>query len=1272
MAGRKPPPRTLDPQEEQKIQRFLERAAPLVLQGPNIDEARWRQLSALADELQLTSEQLRRTVQDLCDRGVLKPFEIPGPKPPPLPSAVPGAGDAAVRSMPDSNFALTPPPRHAPKTASRRAEPAAPSPAQQYLDRAGAIIARHRGSGPAAQVELAACAQDLGIDAAQARELLRQLAGNASPAAPLQRVTAPKTIAPAPVAAPPSPPVSARPLPSASPRTATTPSPPASTQPPLSPPSGPPLSSPLSSAAKAGEPTAPPLAAAGAVRADQRRRWRLDENEVAPPPPPLKEPRDTFRDYVRLGFEQSRTLDADRLKELVRHGTTALGLSSVYARHLVAEVAAEQKIAMPDTAGGEARGGQRQEMDPAIAAFIDEAVPILAEHRGVNVKSRVLLNAIARTKNLSDRQVDEALSLLQSRRGSDEEDTERERLVPFGEYLAGFLARLSPPILTSAVEHTLEEQGRMLYGLRADRVRTLIREAARERHLPVISVERAEHHLRELVAELMGESARLPRELRDRIDAEGKQWGLAPDAIESIVSELIGSRVAHQRWERRVTNFALFGASIAVLFVIGFFTWAMLPAHFRGSQPASVVEKPKVAAARPVAVSEEDDSWWDADMSVSVGNARVEMPQLLNVFRELDAKAPERRRAAYDKLAEQFFEGPTDEAQRDVLSRVLSHSYALEPVDENAQRIATALLRPLPRADAKLSEDPKACDRMFRAIKASLASLYQAKGNAARASRLSSAIGQILGVPVDTGRPFRETEHECLAALADKLCRLLISVAGSQPQAASRSYAAVSAQARLYLDRSKLDRLNAEFLVELLTAAVDLWHAYDTLIIDTIQSPDPLAVIKLLRLYERTKSADLQNFMSEPLLKRAGVTPESNGAAAVAAAVRRALGAGAEATVDERWSTLADSAKTVLATSSVSPSLNEQTLAEITRLNYLSTLACALTREESGLATFKEMTDKGMPSLAGEAAKSESGGSASSGGRGGGSLDRIRSLAERLKNRDASNADRVMRLESLAAAVSGLPDIDSRSADLIAEYLLRAKTDAEHARVLDYVGQLTRWKHLRLALADQLEKAKPRREQLQSLLNKVLPRLVTLEAGDAGYDTARIELLRSVLDDLANAAGGVVETFTAYNTASEILTRQYVTQSQLLGITLPDSASADRPGLVLKQLVGQFSPRLRGEMSALQRERLGQLAQRLTAIEYVAANDLQLTVLLQREWGFLLSLMVAERHADRRSQAAAILDELAGSDRQAEHILVQVRDGESALLRLWLLAGEPK
>ena len=86
MTRRKPPPRTLNLDEERKIQAFLERAAPVVLESRVLNTHRWGQLVALAEELELSDEQLRRTVTELRERGVIRKVDIASAKPPPLPS----------------------------------------------------------------------------------------------------------------------------------------------------------------------------------------------------------------------------------------------------------------------------------------------------------------------------------------------------------------------------------------------------------------------------------------------------------------------------------------------------------------------------------------------------------------------------------------------------------------------------------------------------------------------------------------------------------------------------------------------------------------------------------------------------------------------------------------------------------------------------------------------------------------------------------------------------------------------------------------------------------------------------------------------------------------------------------------------------------------------------------------------------------------------------------------------------------------------------------
>ena len=55
----KPPPQTLQPDDERKIQIFLERASSIVLERPVLDVTHWRRLVSLAEELGLSDEELR-------------------------------------------------------------------------------------------------------------------------------------------------------------------------------------------------------------------------------------------------------------------------------------------------------------------------------------------------------------------------------------------------------------------------------------------------------------------------------------------------------------------------------------------------------------------------------------------------------------------------------------------------------------------------------------------------------------------------------------------------------------------------------------------------------------------------------------------------------------------------------------------------------------------------------------------------------------------------------------------------------------------------------------------------------------------------------------------------------------------------------------------------------------------------------------------------------------------------------------------------------------
>lgn len=135
-------------------------------------------------------------------------------------------------------------------------------------------------------------------------------------------------------------------------------------------------------------------------------------------------------------------------RKFIKHGTSVLGLAKTFARHLVHEEAAEKNLRFEsdridvdpetDSQAGVADGDAL--CDTNVKLFLERSVPILSLHRGINAKSRVLLNALATELGLSDEQVEQAIAATQFRTNTSREDADalqEERLVGFRELVQG-------------------------------------------------------------------------------------------------------------------------------------------------------------------------------------------------------------------------------------------------------------------------------------------------------------------------------------------------------------------------------------------------------------------------------------------------------------------------------------------------------------------------------------------------------------------------------------------------------------------------------------------------------------------------------------------------------------------------------------------------------------------------------------------------------------------------------------------------------------------
>lgn len=1243
----KPPPQTLQPDDERKIQVFLERASSIVLERSVLDLAHWRRLVSLAEELGLSDEELQSTVNDLRQRGVISEIDLSPPKPPPLPSQLgKPSPDAVTPSGPEQDFSLTPPmpPPPPPQSStnergknsnSGKSVPPPPVPSKQptkefapeerarhYVARAQAIIAEQRGFGPRTQALLAATADEMGLSEQEATAALQSL--NRAPA--------------------------------------------------MSPPPPP-------STSRSGEKKVTTDIVPDEELADHR-RWRVEGAPPPEPPPPSRKPEAIYRDYLSASLAQITDGVVPRLLELkfVKHGTSVLGLAKTFARHVVQEEAAEKGLRFES---------KRAEVDSELAAsavssqddalcdanvklFLERSIPILALHRGINAKSRVLLNALATELGLSNEQVERAIAATQFRSTTTQEDADalqQERLEGFRELVQGALISLSRKLLTFDIEENLRRHGEERHGIKPDLVGSAIREVCVALDIRQISEQQARGHIEQLVDAKLGENSRLPNEVRSRIESEGKQWGLNAEQVGSIVKERTRVQDKRLQSERNFTHGALFAASVAALIVIGFFGWVAIQNIVPKVKPAEkIVVQQKVPTLIVVDDSKVDTAWWGEELEFAVSAARRELSAQRLVFVQLESKQPSERCGAYGKLVDELFDkGHTDE-QRELLLRVISLCYARDPDQQAARHLLDAVIACIPKAERDLRADNSLYSHAFVATQAAVGLVTQSADE--RQSDASTELGRAIGRTIDSGLDPSTLQVHAYEGVAERLYRLLIALAKSEPARVAAAHAIVAEKTAAYLDAAKLEKLNTDFLMAVLSGASETWREYQPLIRATVASKSPLNAIRMLEVYEKTKDLELQAFLADALIERIGKAPESRDVAAIANAVRQSLGVAAEDTDNKRLSRFLVGANSLLAEPRVDVGDPESLLAEIVSFAYHSTLGCAVAQGTAGDATFDTLVEQDPAAfLTSEKTEAARKGSEPK------SLEptTVRMLNDRLQmllNPRTSPVTRFGFVESIAGLTDRIDDLAPDQAAALATYLLGKKRVEEHRKILPHIEELGKWMQVRLAVADRLDDVGASREQLQEIITKLLRREYVIGGGDAGREALRVELLRDVLADAKRADIGDQDKYQVYNDAAHALFDFYTTQASLFRAAEWPTEPVT-PTVVSQALVeSRVKELLEAKLSPEGKEQVQRIQVDSRAIDYLAANDLQKLVLLDRAWLRLLAVDLVRKRPGRKTEADAVVEQLATRDRDTKHVLLQLRDGQEAILRMWLLLNQ--
>jgi hypothetical protein len=929
------------------------------------------------------------------------------------------------------------------------------------------------------------------------------------------------------------------------------------------------------------------------------------------------------------------------------------------------------------------------EIDPRLESFLLQAAPILSAERGINAKSRVLLGAVARDLGISDEEFEDALKSLQHG-SSSQNRTADPSTDAYYRYLHARLEKFQG-ILTLNLQNKAVQVAEEKFQLSEQAARETVADVVRELGIKRVTQADAERQVLGIIKQKVGDSAWLDDDTTERLRAAGRQWGLNTLEIDGLIRKHMARNRESQRHEHRFVAGAAWATATVLVVLLGLFVWAFVirpinegesvatedtgaPEESSSTSTSTTVAPP----ARPKL--DEPADWWDGQLMRAQLNARRTIPQYDEVFAGVSSPDPEKRGKAYPAMINTIdgLWGEDRETDRQTLQEIIAMSYAEEPDDEAAAKLREALLElTMPRPETL----PASADVYMQAnwaVRTATVAMNRVGISDDRADMLASSLGRRVGTTIDRKAPRLDVIKKALEAVAGHVYQSLCTLGPAAPVRALELQQAYVAEVADYLSGDVLDKLRTDFLVAVLPYAGQHWRDFQMLIEQCIDSPNPINVLKVLEVYRDSDDKTLQSFVGSKLLKRAAASADSSDVANVSAAVRKSLGVAAPpvvATAADRWAKLEPMTQPLLDKPPASPADQTRLLEETVQLAWLATLTNALSQQEPGFPMFDQLIEEGRPSLAAIDKEMEDEPAPEPPRKFSGDARR---LPDVVRNRLRGYFDDLARFKEVGPikrqnAIRGLASedgarlrrIEPAQGESVARYLLADKSAGEQAVAAKAAAAVSRWYYVRLALADMIEASPLPGDSVAEIATEALGRPVSPE-GENWRAAARKRLLHDVLLEL-RASTGLTEKSAdqpELDVTAEALHRLYKQRARQLRIDQGTYESTETPSQALSLLIAQTRSDLDGADTSW-------LARRLDVIDYLADDDLQRTVALQRVWLRLLALEVRKRGSELGGRADELVRRLEERDQKASHLLVQLRDGEETTLRLLLLNAPP-
>ncbi len=810
-----------------------------------------------------------------------------------------------------------------------------------------------------------------------------------------------------------------------------------------------------------------------------------------------------------------------------------------------------------------------------------------------------------------------------------------EEAAKFRKRLTKDLSVKARSIIGPNIEARILESAKRKYSLSATEAMTILRSVLQELGMQRITDDDVYAHILASIDATVGDAVYVRNVQRENLLAAAAQWGIKTDEVDELIEQkLETNRRKATRQQRRTIAAILMGlAAVVMTVVVVFLVWFR-----RGNVPIAEGSPSEVATSggapdkgSPLAEFS-PPAFWDVDLTIEVARLRTDSPAVSSIYPGLCKPEPGERGVAYQKLAETSLASDTPAKVRQAILLVLGRLVVLESDDGAALSTGQSFVKRLPNSGGIASATQKDLNESFLSGRSLTELIVASASKPARQASLIEQTNTQLDLALTTtnfadAAAADASQRQITLQIVRRLAEGFTLASKPLPTTTVEIIDALVVQANAAgMEASESKDLRERVLITLTTQGQVGIPGYRRFMETVVPAMDASMLATLADSFEALATSPEKAQLAKQLALRAKLSPMANDEE-ILAGIRSLAGIEpAPQSSSDRWRQLQVLSRDLLKEGLPTRSLtaNEQ-LKKCVRVARLHTLAFVLACSPSGEVQFDNLS-KGYfeetPASAESAPKEEAAGTAIA--------------AEKPRNQTAKEhkdlEDLCARLHNFATqkplirsnlfrGISHIgmldPGVSSSQATELARYLVCEKSDEELQSLLDAVRVLGKRVEMRLALLDRWHECKLTPAQRVAVLQCLVPkeRSLGIPTIDATDSEVRYWLLTSTAKLLDNGL-------------SEDKEKNEVPQAESFQASIAETISDRGLSLGSASMLGGLDPAstsvsqmmaatLLAWNSSHEATNSGQsanLARRVRLARQMAADDLSMTLYLQRIW----------------------------------------------------------